>query len=79
MDSLGQRERAILLLYAEGSSLAQIAADSDLPYQTVYSVWRRAMAKLRERFGNDLGYCKKTSRKPLSLPGKDSPAAEHSN
>jgi hypothetical protein len=51
-ENLARHERLVLLLfYAEGLSLMQIAEVLDLPEATVADVFRRTLATLREHFG----------------------------
>jgi RNA polymerase sigma factor (sigma-70 family) len=45
---LPQRERLVVELYLDGWNLAQIAAQVTLPYPTVYSLWKRAIGRMRE-------------------------------
>lgn len=51
LQGLTQVESSVVQLYALGFSFHEIAAATELPYQTAYSIWRRAVVRLQQSLG----------------------------
>jgi RNA polymerase sigma factor (sigma-70 family) len=47
VEQLSREERTVVLLHTQGATFHQIAEQLGQPYQTVYSIWRRALEHLR--------------------------------
>jgi RNA polymerase sigma factor (sigma-70 family) len=53
IQALGPRERAVVSLSMQGRSIADIASELSEPYQTIYSVWQRALHRLECSLGEE--------------------------